>query len=82
MPSVLVRNLSEETHLALKRRAKAHGASTAAEIRLILEEAVREKSEEPKVGFGTRLNRIAVEHGGWDLDIKRNQEPVGSATFE
>lgn len=34
MPSVTVRNLSEETHHALKARAAVAGRSTEAEIRL------------------------------------------------
>src|SRR5260221_371045 len=41
MPVVTVRNLPEETHRALKVRAAEHGRSTEAEIREILEEAVR-----------------------------------------
>ncbi len=41
MPAVTVRNLSEETHRALKVRAAQHGHSTEAEIRDILEHAVR-----------------------------------------
>jgi antitoxin FitA len=82
MPSVLVRNLSEEAHLALKRRAKAHGESTASEIRSILEEAVREESNEPQVGLGTRLHQIAMKYGGWDLDIERSKETINPAIFE
>lgn len=41
MPAVTIRNLSEETHRALKVRAAQHGHSTEAEIRDILEQAVR-----------------------------------------
>ena len=44
MAAVTIRNLSEETHRALKRRAALHGSSTEAEIRTILEEAVRPKT--------------------------------------
>jgi len=36
MPAITVRNLSEETHRALKVRAAQHGRSTEAEIREIL----------------------------------------------
>jgi plasmid stability protein len=43
MPAVTVRNLPEETHRALKLRAAKHGRSTEAEIREILEEAIRPK---------------------------------------
>ena len=41
MAAVTVRNLPEETHRALKLRAARNGRSTEAEIRVILEEAVR-----------------------------------------
>ena len=46
MSAVTVRNLPEETHRALKHRAAQHGRSTEAEIRYILENAVR-----PKMGI-------------------------------
>jgi plasmid stability protein len=79
MPAVLVRNLSVETHLALKRRAKLHGSSTEAEIRGILDAAVQLKKEE---GLGTRLARIGKKYGGWDLEIKRDQTPLELANFD
>jgi plasmid stability protein len=41
MAVITVRSLPEETHRALRLRAALHGRSTEAEIRLILEEAVR-----------------------------------------
>ena len=44
MSVVTVRNLPEETHRALKLRAAQHGRSTEAEIREILEEAVRPRT--------------------------------------
>ena len=40
MPAVTVRNLSVETHRAIKVRAEQHGHSTEAEIRDILDQAV------------------------------------------
>jgi antitoxin FitA len=79
MPAVLVRNLSVKTHLALKRRAKLHGSSTEAEIRGILDAAVR---PEAKVGLGTQLQELGRKYGGWDLDIKRDQTPTDFAIFE
>jgi plasmid stability protein len=45
MATVIVRNLSEAAHRALKRRAKSRGRSMAAEIRDILDQAV--KTDEP-----------------------------------
>lgn len=41
MAAVTIRNLSEETHRALKLRAVQHNRSTEAEMRAILEDAVR-----------------------------------------
>jgi plasmid stability protein len=41
MATVTVRNLSDEVHRALRVRAAMHGRSTEAEIRDILESAVR-----------------------------------------
>jgi len=47
MPTVIVRHLSVETHLALKARAARDGRSVVAEIRAILDDAVR---TQPDVG--------------------------------
>jgi plasmid stability protein len=40
MPAVVIRNISAETHRALKQRAREKGISTEAEIRSLLDEAV------------------------------------------
>ncbi|MFZ4479773.1 MAG: FitA-like ribbon-helix-helix domain-containing protein [Rhodoferax sp.] len=77
MPSVTIRKLPEETHRALKARAALHGCSTEAEIRNILEGAVR-----PKVGLGTRLAQIGRDFGGIELEIRRDKSPVALAEFE
>ncbi len=77
MSSVTVRNLPEETHRALKLRATQHGRSTEAEIRYILENAVR-----PSVGMGDALAAIGRELGGVELDVSRDKIPVSPASFE
>jgi len=41
MPQIPVRNLPDHTHKALRRRAAHHGTSLEAEVRAILDEAVR-----------------------------------------
>lgn len=79
MPAVIVRNLPEETHRALKQRAARHGRSTEAEIREILEEAVRPKA---RLKIGSELAAFGQEMGGLDLDIARDQAPVDPAKFE
>jgi plasmid stability protein len=79
MAAVTVRNLSDETHKALKKRAAAHGRSTEAEIRSILEEAV---SPLNGMKLGTYLFEKTRELGGIDLDVTRDKTPVRSADFE
>jgi plasmid stability protein len=78
MPAVTVRNLSAETHRRLKQRAAKKGNSTEAEIRLILDEAVRPKKE---VGLGTRLQELGRKYGPLP-EIKRDQTPIEPAIFE
>jgi antitoxin FitA len=79
MAAVTVRNLSPETHRALRVRAAEHGRSTEAEIRAILDEAVKPKDE---VGLGTLLWEIGREFGGDDLDFTRDRSPARAVDFE
>jgi plasmid stability protein len=78
MPAVTVRNLSPETHRALKQRAAAHGRSTEAEIRAILEEAVAPAT---RVRIGSALAAFGQRYGGIDLDITRDQTAPEPADF-
>jgi len=61
MAAVNVRNLPDEVHRALRARAAKHGRSTEAEIRLILEMAVRPVQ---RIKLGTLMASIAKEAGG------------------
>lgn len=79
MPVVTIRNLPEETHRALKLRAAQHGRSTEAEIRAILEEAVRPKT---RIKIGSELAAFGQRFGGLDLNITRDQTPTEPAVFE
>lgn len=79
MPALNVRNLSEQTHRALRIRAAHHGRSTEAEVRAILDEAVRPKE---RVGLGSMLSAIGRQFGGVDLDITRDSTPTDPAIFE
>jgi len=79
MASVTVRNLPDETHRALRVRAAMHGLSTEAEIRAILENAVR---PDGRIKLGTLLAEIGREVGGVDLEIERDTKPVAPASFE
>lgn len=76
MASLTVRNLPDETHRALRMRAARHGRSTEAEIRAILEDAVRPAQ---RVKLGSLLAEIGREAGGVELDIQRDRtsaEPI------
>jgi plasmid stability protein len=79
MPVVTVRNLPEETHRALKVRAAQHGRSTEAEIREILEEAVR---PETRVKIGSELAAFGRRLKGLDLKVARDRNPTEPAVFE
>ena len=71
MAAVTIRSLPDETHRALKLRAAQQGRSTEAEIRAILEEAVR-----PKVRLGSALRAAGRSVGGVELELERDRTPV------
>jgi len=77
MPSVTIRNLTDKTHRALKLRAAQHGRSTEAEIRSILDAAVR-----PRIAIGSALAAIGRELGGVELSGARDKAPVAAASFD
>jgi antitoxin FitA len=77
MSAIVVRNLPEETHRALRARAKLHARSTEAEVRAILAEAVQLKE-----GLGTRLATLARSAGGVDIDFPRTKGKARAASFE
>jgi antitoxin FitA len=60
MPAIVVRNISAETHRALRVRARQHGRSTEAEIRAILDVAVRPTS---RMRLGSALAALAKPFG-------------------
>lgn len=65
MATVIVRNLPDEVHRALRVRAAHHGRSTEAEIRDILEAAARPPE---RVKLGSLLAQIGREVGLTDED--------------
>lgn len=79
MASVTVRNLSDETHRALRVRAAMHGRSTEAEIREILDNTVRPDN---RIKLGSLLAKMGLEVGGVDLEIERDQLPNEPLSFE
>lgn len=79
MPVVTVRNLPDATHRALKLRAAQHGRSTEAEIREILEEAVRPAT---RIKIGSELAAFGQRFEGINIDVTRDQTPPDPALFE
>ena len=78
MASLNVRNLSEQTHKALRIRAAEHGRSVEAEIRASLDDAVNPRE---RIGLGSMLTAIGRDFGGVELDIERDKTPAEPANF-
>lgn len=85
MANVTVRNLPDEVHRALRVRAAHHGRSTEAEIRDILENAVRPPE---RVKLGSLLASIARDAGGLSegeaerINQLRDKTPAEPMRFE
>jgi plasmid stability protein len=79
MAAITIRNLSEAAHRALKRRAAEHGRSTEAEVRDILESAVRPKE---RIKLGSELAEFGRRLGGFEIEAARDAAPPRPATFE
>lgn len=73
MPAVAIRNLSEEAHRALKVRAAQHNRSAEAEMRAILEAAVR---PEGRLRRGTALSEASREMGVTNADIEALEQAL------
>lgn len=84
MGMLTVRNLPEEVHRALRVRAATHGRSTEAEVRAILEEAVK---PEGRVKLGSLLVTIGRQARLTDeehavFERARDKTPVQPVSFE
>ena len=84
MPSITVRNVPDEVHRALKVRAAQHGRSAEAEIRDILENAVKPGVRKP---LGSLLVEIGRQANLSDDDVAiieqlRDKTPAKAMTFE
>jgi plasmid stability protein len=78
MPAFVVRNISTETHRALRVRARQHGRSAEAEVRAILEGAVRPAT---RLRLGSALATLVKPFGGLKLNIRRDKKPATPADF-
>lgn len=84
MPAVTIRNLSDEAHRALKVRAAHHGRSAEAEMRDILETAVRPAQ---RLRLGSTLSALSREAGLTNADFEaleqaRDRTPAKPMSFE
>lgn len=83
MAVLTVRNLPDEVHRALRLRAADHGHSTEAEVRIILEQAVR---PEGRLKFGSLLADIGrmaqLTDEEMDGITRRDRSPVRPVSFE
>jgi plasmid stability protein len=83
MAILTVRNLPEEVHRALRVRAALHGRSTEAEVRAILEEAMK---PEGRIRLGSLLAAIGQRAGLKDEDFavfeQRDKTPARPVSFE
>ncbi len=73
MAAVTIRNLSEEAHRALKIRATQHNRSAEAEMRAILEAAVR---PEGRLLLGTALSDASRKMGLTNSDIEALEQTL------
>ena len=84
MPSVTVRNVPDEVHRAIRVRAAQHGRSIEAELRDILEAAVKPQG---RVRLGSLLAEIGREVGLTNDEFAlftgaRDRAPARAANFE
>ncbi|MDR0702845.1 MAG: Arc family DNA-binding protein [Azoarcus sp.] len=83
MAVLTVRNLPDEVHRALRVRAAEHGRSTEAEVRSIIENAVRPES---RLKLGSLLAGIGKEAHLTDelVDLinDRDRSPPREISFE
>jgi plasmid stability protein len=84
MAAVTIRNLSDAAHRALKVRAARHNRSAEAEMRAILEAAVR---PEGRLRLGTALSEMSRKIGLTNADVEaleatRDPQPAEPMRFE
>jgi antitoxin FitA len=84
MATMTVRNLPDEVHRALRLRATSHGRSTEAEVRDILESAVKPQA---RLRMGDALKDLGQRLGLSNEDFKvfdevRTKAPAEPPRFE
>jgi len=79
MAAVTIRNLSDETHRALKSRAALHQRSAEAEMRAILDDAVRPLE---RVRLGTTVAEMSQKIGLTNEDVEAVERLQTKSTSE
>lgn len=79
MVTVTIRNLSVEVHRALKVRAAQHNRSAQAEMRAILEAAVRPAG---RLRLGTALSEMSRKIGLTNADVEALEQGRGERLAE
>lgn len=84
MPSVIIRNVPDEVYRAIRVRAAQHGRSIEAEMRDILESAVKPQG---RVKLGSLLTEIGrklklTEEEFAIFESVRDRTPARAASFE
>ncbi len=84
MPSITVRNVPEEVHRALKKRAALHGRSAEAEIRDILANAVKPQDRKKLGSLLAEIGRHAdlSDDELATIEQVRDKTPAKPLTFE
>ncbi len=81
MRAITIRNVPDEVHRALRVRAALHGRSAEAEVRAILEDAVKPQG---RIKLGSLLAGIGRQAGLEDEDIaafERDRTPAKPVGF-
>jgi plasmid stability protein len=73
MATVIVRNLPDEVHRALKSRAEKHGRSLEAEVRVVLESKVMDLDS---MGIGSRLAYLGTKMRGLRFNSNQSLAPT------
>jgi plasmid stability protein len=78
MATITIRGLDDDIKLRLEERAREHGRSMEAEVRVLLATALSTTT----LGFGSRFRERYAALGGVEIEPPARTEPPRAATFE
>ena len=81
MAQLVVRTLEDDVKAKLQRRARLHGRSTEAEVRDILQNAVKEESDS-RQGLGSQIAAIFAGLGLDEEIPEQRGQPARPADFD